>query len=112
MEENRSKTELTGKEKRLANLKRDAGPGRPPGQRDYKTIYREAMIILASNNSTTPEKLEAEMVANGFMAARKGDYRFYKDTLDRLHGTAPQTVNVTADLNIIFDDSFKPDDIT
>lgn len=90
MEENRTKTELTGKEKRMLNLKRDAGPGRPKGQRDYATIYREAMIMLANKNATTVEKLEAEIVANGMIAARKGDFRFYKDNLDRLHGTAVQ----------------------
>lgn len=61
--------------------------GRPKGQRDYATIYREAMQILADKNASTPEKLEAEMVANGAVLARKGDYRFYKDFLDRLHGT-------------------------
>jgi hypothetical protein len=90
MDKNRKETELTGKEKRMLNLKRDAGPGRPKGQRDYATIYKEAMIILAKKNATTPEKLEAEMIANGAMLARKGDFRFYKDTLDRLHGTAVQ----------------------
>lgn len=89
-DENRIKTELTGKEKRMLNLKRDAGPGRPKGQRDYKTIYMEAMKILADKNATTVEKLEAEMVANGLLMARKGDFRFYKDNLDRLHGTAVQ----------------------
>lgn len=99
MEENRIKTEkeLTGLEKRMANLKTDAGPGRPPGQRNYAVIYREALQILADKNATTPEKLEAEMVANAAILARKGDYRFYKDILDRLHGTPVQksTVEVT-----------------
>lgn len=84
---NRNKTELTGKEKRLLNLKRDAGPGRPKGQRNFHTIYMEAMKILADKNSTTVEQLEAEMVANAAVLARKGDFRFYKDTMDRLHGS-------------------------
>lgn len=64
--------------------------GRPNGQRNYATIYKEAMIMLAKSNATTPEKLESQMVANGILSARKGDFRFYKDTLDRLHGTAVQ----------------------
>jgi hypothetical protein len=64
--------------------------GRPNGQRNYATIYKEAMIMLAKKNATTVEKLEAEIVANGMIAARKGDFRFYKDNLDRLHGTAVQ----------------------
>lgn len=86
------------KDKRLQNLelgkweKGETGnpDGRPKGQRNYATIYREAMLILADKNATTPEKLEAEMVANAAVLARKGDYRFYKDLMDRLHGTAVQ----------------------
>lgn len=109
MEENRNETELTGKAKRLLNLKTDAGPGRTPGQRNYATIYREALQILADKNATTPEKLEAEMIANGAMLARKGDYRFYKDVLDRLHGTAPQKLEVSGDLT---NDSFTAEERT
>lgn len=74
-------------DKRHLNLKRDAGPGRPKGQRNFQTIYIEAMKILANKNSTTVEQLEAEMVANAAVLARKGDFRFYKDTMDRLHGS-------------------------
>jgi len=85
-------------DKRLKNLKApwkkgDPSPnpeGHPKGQRNYATIYKEAMIMLANKNATTVEKLEAEIVANGMIAARKGDFRFYKDNLDRLHGTAVQ----------------------
>lgn len=61
--------------------------GRPKGQRNFQTIYMEAMKILANKNSTTVEQLEAEMVANAAILARKGDFRFYKDTMDRLHGS-------------------------
>ena len=71
--------------------------GRPKGQRDYATIYKEALIILADKNSTTPEALEAEMVANGALLARKGDYRFYKDVLDRIHGQAVQKIEANVD---------------
>lgn len=87
MEENRKKSVERIQNK---NLKKDAGPGRPPGLRNYATIYKEAMTMLAKKNATTVEKLEAEIIANGMIAARKGDFRFYKDNLDRLHGTAVQ----------------------
>ena len=69
--------------------------GRPEGQRNYATIYKEALQILADQNATTPEKLEAEMTANAAVLARKGDYRFYKDIMDRLHGTATSKLDVT-----------------
>ena len=103
MEENRSKTD-----KRLKNLKTDAGPGRPPGQRNYATIYRDALIKLAMLNGKTPEELEGEIVSAGIMLARKGDYRYYKDALDRLHGTATikneSIINVVNPILVKFDD--------
>lgn len=83
MAKNRDKTD-----KRLKNLKTDAGPGRPPGQKNYATLYREALIKLGQLNGKDPDEIELEMIANGLASARKGDYRFYKDVLDRLHGTA------------------------
>ena len=85
MEENRQETEI--RDKRLDNLKTDAGPGRPKGQRNFATIYREALIKLAQSNNKEPDELENEMLSKALILARKGDYRFYKDVLDRLHGT-------------------------
>lgn len=70
--------------------------GRPNGQRNYATIYREALLILADKNSTTPERFEAEMVANGAVLARKGNYKFYKDILDRIHGTPVSRTDITS----------------
>jgi len=71
--------------------------GRPVGQRNYATIYREAMIKLAKKNNSTPEALEDEMIANGAVLARKGNYQFYKDTLDRLHGTPVHNADIKSD---------------
>lgn len=98
MEENRTETEkeLTGEQIRLANLKTDAGPGRPKGQRNYATIYREALIKLADINNKTPDELETEILSNALLSARKGDYKFYKDILDRLYGTATNKVDHTS----------------
>jgi hypothetical protein len=62
--------------------------GRPLGQRNYATIYREALIKLAKLNNKTPEELEEEILSKGLLNARGGNYAFYKDVLDRLHGTA------------------------
>lgn len=81
--------------------------GRPKGQRNYATIYREAMLILADKNATTPEKLEAEMVANAAVLARKGDYRFYKDFMDRLHGTAIQKTENTTNVIVANEEKRK-----
>ncbi len=80
--------------------------GRPNGQKNYSTLYREALIKLGQLNGKEPDELELEMISKGFMNARSGDYKFYKDVLDRLHGTAPQTIDVKANVKLFFDKSF------
>ena len=91
-------------DKRLKNLrpawkKGDPSPnpkGKPKGQRSYADIYKDALIKLGEINNKTPDELETELIASGFSSAKK-DYRFYKDVLDRLHGTPVQksTMEIT-----------------
>lgn len=90
----------SGKNRGIENLKpfkkgESGNPdGRPLGQKNYATLYKEALIKLAKLNDKEPEELELEMISKGILNARAGDYRFYKDVLDRLHGSAPQNINV------------------
>ena len=66
--------------------------GRPKGRKDYATLFREAIIIIAELNKVDPESIEAKIVQKGLSEALKGDYRFYKDHLDRMHGQATQPI--------------------
>ena len=68
--------------------------GKAKGQRDYATIYREALIKLGTSLNKTPDDLELELLQTGLLNAKKGDYRFYKDVLDRVHGTPVNTTKV------------------
>ncbi len=81
--------------------------GRPKGQRDYATLYREALLKIANAKGTTPDLLELEIISKGLFKARKGDYKFYKDLLDRLFGQATQNTE-SKNLNINVD--IKPDE--
>lgn len=71
--------------------------GRPKGQRNYATIYREALLRLAEKNNLEPDQLETELLEKAIFSARKGDYRFFKDIMDRLYGTATQKHDHTSD---------------
>lgn len=94
-----SKNTEENRDKRLDNLipfepgKSGNPNGRPLGQKNYSTLYREALIKLAKLNDKEPEELELEMISKGILSARAGDYRFYKDVLDRLLGTAVQKID-------------------
>jgi hypothetical protein len=97
--DNKSKNTEENRDKRLDNLipfepGQSGNPnGRPLGQKNYSTLYREALIKLAKLNDKEPEELELEMISKGILSARAGDYRFYKDVLDRLLGTAVQKID-------------------
>ena len=106
--ENISKNPDTKPDKRLLNLrppfkkgeKPPKGVGHPKGQRNFSTIYRLALEKLAKMNDMTPEALEEDMISKGIIESRKGQYHFYKDTLDRLHGTAVQKQEVNATVKV------------
>lgn len=106
MEENKPKSRLDNMgSKRNPNWVK-GGPtpnpnGRPNGQRNYAVLYREALKTVGKLNGKEPDELELEIIANGLLAARKGDFRFYKDTLDRLHGTAVQHTDLTTDGKVL-----------
>ena len=72
------------------------GGGRPKGQKNYATLYRDALEKLAKLNDIDPDILEVEIAQKGIAKAREGDYRFYKDTLDRLFGKAQDNVDITS----------------
>ena len=71
--------------------------GRPKGQRNYATIYKEALIKIGEANNKTPEEIENMMNEVGLKNALKGDYRFYKDTQDRIHGQAVSKIEAAVE---------------
>lgn len=64
--------------------------GRPKGQRNYATIYREALMKIALANDKTPEDIETMLEETGLKNALKGNFAFWKDIRDRIHGKPVQ----------------------
>lgn len=108
MGENRNKTVKERPQNK--NLKRDAGPGRPMGQRNYATIYREALTKIANANGKTAEEIETMMEEVGLKQALKGNVAFWKDIRDRIHGKPVQPIGNEPgkSFSITFDNSFIP----
>lgn len=88
--------------------------GRPKGQKNYETLRREAIIAIGKAEGKTPEEIEIMLHQKGIRQALKGDFRFYKDDLDRIHGQSVQKTELTGKdgtaLKIVFDNAFTPDD--
>lgn len=85
-------SEITGKKPRGEGRRFKKGEsgnkkGKPVGQKAYATLYREALLKLANASEKEPGEIELELVSGAILHARKGNYKFYKDLLDRLYGT-------------------------
>ena len=80
--------------------------GRPVGQRNYATIYREALIRIAEANDKTPEEIETMMEEVGMKQGLKGNFAFWKDIRDRIHGKAQENVKIQGDMTVVFDPAF------
>lgn len=76
--------------------------GRPKGTRNFNTLFKEAITKLALAEGKTLEELEDELLQVGFQKAKKGDFKFYQDFIDRLHGkpvNRNENVNANVDMN-------------
>ena len=71
--------------------------GRPKGQRNYATIYRAALEKYATEKDMTADQLEEEIEQKGLEQALKGDYKFFQDFKDRIHGKPQQSIDHTTD---------------
>lgn len=60
--------------------------GRPKGSEDFKTKFYKMVDKIAKNNSMTPEEIEEQLFMVGYKKAKDGDYSFYRDLMDRVHG--------------------------
>jgi hypothetical protein len=105
IEDKKKEKKLTGREKREKNLKPVKNgeirnpKGYPLGKKHFKTLYYEALEKIAYKKGTTVEEEDLAIVNTGVRLAQKGNFNFYKDLLDRVHGTAIQNnANVNVDI--------------
>lgn len=75
--------------------KGNPGGGRPNGSLDFKTKWLNVIEKIAKQNSITVEEVDEQLVLTGYKKAKEGDYSFYRDTMDRLHGRPVAPVDIT-----------------
>lgn len=73
--------------------------GRPKGSESFSTKFYKVIDKLANQNDLTPDEIEEQLILVGYKKAKEGDYQFYRDLHDRIHGKAPQTINLDADIH-------------
>lgn len=70
--------------------------GRPKGSRSFKTVFFEALEMLAKENKKDPNVLFNEIVAKGIKQAHSGDFKFYQDLMNRIFGKPLESVDITS----------------
>ena len=60
--------------------------GRPKGKRNFATLFKEAIEVIAESKGTTAGQVESDLIKRGIMEAIKGDFYFWNSIIDRLHG--------------------------
>lgn len=106
MEKNTEKPEITRNKQEIRDEKGrfiegvSGNPnGRPKGSVSFATKFYKVIDKLAKQNDLTPDEIEEQLILVGYKKAKDGDYQFYRDLHDRIHGKAPQTINVDADIH-------------
>jgi len=73
------------------------GGGRPKGSQSFSTLYKKAIANIAKSKGITPEDFEVQLVTQAITKGFNGDRSFYADTMDRVHGKAPQVLDATVE---------------
>lgn len=98
MEQNNVENNVRPQNKHLKPLQKGetANPnGRPKGQRNYATIYRDALIKIANSQGKTPEEIETMMHEAGIKQSIKGNVKFHAYMMDKIHGKTPDIIQAT-----------------
>lgn len=64
--------------------------GRPKGRKNFATLFDEAIRRIAESKGIEPDEFEIQLVQQAITKGFNGDRSFYSDTMDRVHGKAPQ----------------------
>ncbi len=97
MEENREKIPLKRDEKGRLVKGTPPGPGRPPNSENFATKWYRMVEKLADQNNLTPDEIDQQLLLVGYKKAKDGDYSFYRDAMDRIHGKPKQDIDITTD---------------
>lgn len=76
--------------------------GRPKGSKNLQVLFREAMQKIAETDGLSADDIELELAKVGIERAKKGDFKFWQDIHDRMHGKAvirTENKNLNADVH-------------
>lgn len=72
------------------------GGGHPKGTRNFGTLFDEAVRRIVKEKKLPIDDPEIEMVTRAVVEAMKGNYMFYRDTMDRKYGRPKEQTDITS----------------
>ena len=73
------------------------GPGRPVGAKSFLTLFEEAVRKIAKEKNIKEMDVEIDLVIRAIAEARNGNFNFYKDIIDRVHGKPKERIGFGVD---------------
>ncbi|MDD5013921.1 MAG: DUF5681 domain-containing protein [Atribacterota bacterium] len=70
--------------------------GRPKGSLGFATLFEEAIKKIATEEDITELEAEKELILTAYREAKKGNFNFYKDIMDRNFGQATRNIDLTS----------------
>ena len=69
--------------------------GRPKGSKNFSTLFKEAIKKIAKENKITELQAEQDLIIKAYREAKKGNFSFYRDIMDRVYGKPQEKIDLT-----------------
>lgn len=69
-------------------LEGNPGGGRPKGSKNFATLFNVALEKTAISHDMTSEDILVSLIVVAIKRAQAGEFRFFRDIMDRLYGKA------------------------
>jgi hypothetical protein len=69
--------------------------GRPNGSKNFSTLFAIAIKKVAEKSEISLEDAEVELIITAYAEAKKGNYNYYKDIMDRKYGQPTKPIDIT-----------------
>ena len=66
--------------------------GRPAGAKNFTTLFNEAINKIAKERNIKSLEAETDLVVKAYLEARRGNFNYYRDIMDRKFGKPKETI--------------------
>ena len=72
--------------------------GRPNGSKNFSTLFNEVIKGIAKKDKVSIEKARKKLIKTAYEKARRGNFLFYKDLMDREYGKPVEPIDIRGEI--------------